>query len=899
MNFILAVPAGVNRVFLVDSAVKAFILLALTMGISCLALKRASASMRHLALVAGMFSALAAPALVGTVPRWTIPRVWSAADMGVPRERSPGRATDAQVVASPYTERESSEPISLPSADETNPMSAPSTSPGDRWFEIVLYVWLSGAAVITFRLLAGHGALCLAMRRAKTITPSSGGCEGTVYREWEHACRDLGIHRTVRIAVSSKLDIPVAAGAFRPFVLLPQTALGWKFDRLRSVLLHELSHIRRYDAVSQWISHCVCAVYWFNPVAWALARRAAVEREMACDDMVLGCGVRPSAYASHLLEIVSERSGVGLRLAGLAMATRSSIESRLRAILGKHCSRRRVSWPTLAATGCTSVFLAVSAAAIQTGSGRTNARQEIGQAQTSAHADELGWGEPVNGLRAAVSIRLDPKFGPRSHPDLYVAIQNTTAAAIRLTDTEAPMDRDTRELTLKRAGQVKWTLGTRDPSFGDHTIEPQGILYIPIFNVEAKIGDSDDPSLKDHTVGSHIAQDALQDVQQTLSIEFQIEKAPAGSWVGKLRTGEATGPIAAGRPRPRDPEGQALFALWQHHARDNSDFPAGLIVELKQSVEEFIRNNAGDASGSPYASKMAGLLPRLELPGDRTMEDVASLIDAIAEVTPVPLDMMRRAMTERIAKTGTPLPQELKGAPWGKADPSGLRMAWLMTSTADVREGSVLPSRILLHNAGTKPVVFRAKTWHQGSHEARDQAGTGLEVKSVFHTTLPPTALFRLAPGEFVELRAPDIGIGNSAYSQSKAAVGTWVRAVAGNVVTVETAPISLHGPTPMESNDDGPDWWERTLIRHLASDAAPPSSTEARRQLAYRIAMDVFGTPLPEGEISDFLKDQSPEALTQFAKRLAARSDLAIFRGTLKSGDTTIRVLPAGSTTE
>ena len=109
--------------------------------------------------------------------------------------------------------------------------------------------------------------------------------------------------------------MPMTWGLWRARLLVPEQAADWPAGQRRDVLLHELGHIRRWDCLTHLLSQLACALYWFNPLAWVAARRMQVERERACDDLVLNRGAEASAYARHLLRSVSS-SVPALRLAG-------------------------------------------------------------------------------------------------------------------------------------------------------------------------------------------------------------------------------------------------------------------------------------------------------------------------------------------------------------------------------------------------------------------------------------------------------------------------------------------------------------------------------------------------------------------------------------------------------
>ncbi len=104
----------------------------------------------------------------------------------------------------------------------------------------------------------------------------------------------------VAILESPGLAGPCAAGIRRRVILVPP---GWRSmpAAARSMILaHELAHHQRRDPMWRWIAALACALHWFNPAVWWLARRHALHAEIACDSAVVSSGFQPDRYA-HLL----------------------------------------------------------------------------------------------------------------------------------------------------------------------------------------------------------------------------------------------------------------------------------------------------------------------------------------------------------------------------------------------------------------------------------------------------------------------------------------------------------------------------------------------------------------------------------------------------------------------
>ncbi|RYY40574.1 MAG: hypothetical protein EOO08_05440 [Chitinophagaceae bacterium] len=126
----------------------------------------------------------------------------------------------------------------------------------------------------------------------------------------------IGIRKPVRVHLSHLVTSPMTIGYLKPIILVPVAALNnLSPAQLEAVLLHELSHIRRYDYLVNLFVTALNVVLYYNPFVRLFIRAIEAERENCCDELVLQFEYDKVAYASALLEL--EKSNH--RSAALAM----------------------------------------------------------------------------------------------------------------------------------------------------------------------------------------------------------------------------------------------------------------------------------------------------------------------------------------------------------------------------------------------------------------------------------------------------------------------------------------------------------------------------------------------------------------------------------------------------
>src|SRR6202011_3024466 len=93
----------------------------------------------------------------------------------------------------------------------------------------------------------------------------------------------------------------------RPLVVIPAWARQeLSTTELQAILLHELAHLRRWDDWTNLVQKIVGALLFFHPAVWWIEQRLSLEREMACDDVVLAETVSPRGYAECLLSLAEK-----------------------------------------------------------------------------------------------------------------------------------------------------------------------------------------------------------------------------------------------------------------------------------------------------------------------------------------------------------------------------------------------------------------------------------------------------------------------------------------------------------------------------------------------------------------------------------------------------------------
>jgi len=108
----------------------------------------------------------------------------------------------------------------------------------------------------------------------------------------------------VKIGISNQIDAPITFGWIQPIVLLPIAICNQLTTKeIETILIHELAHILRKDYLVNIIISLNQTLLFFNPFSFLLNKEMSLQREIACDSMVIKYHPKKMEYMNALLKI--------------------------------------------------------------------------------------------------------------------------------------------------------------------------------------------------------------------------------------------------------------------------------------------------------------------------------------------------------------------------------------------------------------------------------------------------------------------------------------------------------------------------------------------------------------------------------------------------------------------
>ncbi len=268
------------------------------------------------------------------------------------------------------------EPTASVQAQTVTPSQAPAVEL--TWWGGLVAVWLALILLVTLLIAQRWQFVRGLIRQAD---PADAGIIDLLDR----CRRQLGMAEQIELRLSPNTTSPSVCGLLRPVILIPHDLPGQlSTHQMRAVLLHELTHIKRYDLWVSFIQTAIQTVYFFHPLLWLANAMIRNMREKAVDEAVLAAmGQQAEDYPRTLLELsrtAFSRPSLSLRLIGV-VESKSALKDRI-----SHMSAR--PFPTSARIGLAGlaglliaglVLIPMAGAAKETG-GEKQIKKDINEA---------------------------------------------------------------------------------------------------------------------------------------------------------------------------------------------------------------------------------------------------------------------------------------------------------------------------------------------------------------------------------------------------------------------------------------------------------------------------------------------------------------------------------------
>jgi beta-lactamase regulating signal transducer with metallopeptidase domain len=230
----------------------------------------------------------------------------------------------------------------------------------DRWAVYFCAVWAAIAGLFAVGVVRAVWHLHVLRRGCEAMDPD------TLDPLLRETLLRHGSNRRVRLCTSEQMNVPTALGLLKPVVVLPRWVLNeLSAKEINQILLHELAHLRRWDDWTNLLQQAMKAVFFFHPAVWWIEKKVALEREMACDDMVVAETESPRAYAECLARLAEKsflQRSVVLAQAALGKLRHTSL--RVAQILNGNAGRTRSWKPAVSLVGAFAIVCGIWSAKV-------------------------------------------------------------------------------------------------------------------------------------------------------------------------------------------------------------------------------------------------------------------------------------------------------------------------------------------------------------------------------------------------------------------------------------------------------------------------------------------------------------------------------------------------------
>lgn len=337
---------------------------------------------------------------------------WRAAPLAAQAGPAPEPVGPAPLKSLEFSAGESQGPVAVEGALPPIPARGQPAPTSVDWPRVWLWVWLSGAVLLSGRVLLETARLWRRLGRGVPVR------EAGVVALLEECRRRMGLARSLTVVETPEVQTPALYGLWQPRLLLP-VGFVHRFSprELRHVFLHEMAHVRRRDIALNWLATVLQVWHWFNPLVWLAFSRMRADRELACDALALAAAQpgESRAYGQTIIKLLEEfaRPAAAPGLVGI-LEDRNQMQQRIR-MIADFRSAPRWSLAGLALLAAAALVGLTDAPSPQAGpetapapAVASSAPASLGQAEADAPIQPVQAPRQSNTLAATASLPNQP-----------------------------------------------------------------------------------------------------------------------------------------------------------------------------------------------------------------------------------------------------------------------------------------------------------------------------------------------------------------------------------------------------------------------------------------------------------------------------------------------------------
>lgn len=194
----------------------------------------------------------------------------------------------------------------------------------DMFNKYSLYMWLFGAVIVLTVNIAQYMSFLKYLKRGNKVATDE---------QSEMLTNLLNGRMGVKLIRNEFVDTPMLIGILKPCIIIPN--LDFSKKQLKNILLHEISHLRRFDIGIKWLMMIVTSIHWFNPLIYFINKEVNHACELACDEAVIKnlTSSEKQDYGDTLISVVAAHKHSARVLQATMCEEKNSLKERLVAIM--------------------------------------------------------------------------------------------------------------------------------------------------------------------------------------------------------------------------------------------------------------------------------------------------------------------------------------------------------------------------------------------------------------------------------------------------------------------------------------------------------------------------------------------------------------------------------------